>query len=175
MHQYVAGLVALVAILGLSEGSARGESPLEITTKRDTDSAAVRLAQDEAIISLHSPHGISQAVIHRTTEKWPSHVVLHLHLRGLEHFKVTSGEVTLQAAVSSHESPPTVRQWKDADEQTPLNAQSPYLMKIRPVSKDGKPTTTLPPEDGYFEIQLPQALFEENPKLVTMSWIDFYR
>jgi hypothetical protein len=43
------------------------------------------------------------------------------------------------------------------------------------VSDDGKPATTIPLNDGYFEIQLPKALFEDNPKSITVNWIDFYR
>ena len=37
------------------------------------------------------------------------------------------------------------------------------------------PTTTIPLMDGYFEMQLPRAFLEGNPKTITVSWIDFYR
>ncbi len=43
------------------------------------------------------------------------------------------------------------------------------------VGKDGKPAKTIPLDDGYFEMQLPKALFEDNPKSITINWIDFYR
>ncbi|MEX0792751.1 MAG: hypothetical protein WD045_06415, partial [Pirellulaceae bacterium] len=139
------------------------------------DRAQLRAQQGKSVVSLHSPTGISQAVIHRTEEKWPSHVTLHLHLKGLEHLKVTSGELTLEAAVSSQGDHHAVRQWKEGEEKSPLNANSPFWMEIRLIGKDGKPTSTIPLEDGYFEIQLPPALLEENPKSITVSWIDFYR
>ena len=32
-----------------------------------------------------------------------------------------------------------------------------------------------PLKDGYFEMQLSKAFFEDNPKSITLNWIDFYR
>ena len=43
------------------------------------------------------------------------------------------------------------------------------------TDSDGKPVKTIPLKDGYFEIQLPKALFEDNPKSITVNWIDFCR
>ena len=48
-------------------------------------------------------------------------------------------------------------------------------MSIRMVGGDGKPATAIPLKDGYFEMPLPTAFFEGNPKAITLSWIDFYR
>jgi hypothetical protein len=39
---------------------------------------------------VQSPFGISHAVIERKCETWPDALVLRLHLKGLENFKVTS-------------------------------------------------------------------------------------
>ena len=65
--------------------------------------------------------------------------------------------------------------WKDGKEDVPLDAKSPFWMEIRMVDGDGKPTKVIPLKDGYFEMQLPEALFEGNPKSITINWIDFYR
>jgi hypothetical protein len=35
--------------------------------------------------------------------------------------------------------------------------------------------TELPLKDGYFEVTLPRAFFEGNPKSITLNWVDFYR
>jgi hypothetical protein len=43
------------------------------------------------------------------------------------------------------------------------------------VGKDGEPVKSIPLKDGYFEMQLPKALFEHNPQSITLNWIDFYR
>ncbi len=87
--------------------------------------------------------------------------------------KISNGKITLEAAVSSQDG--NVRIWKNGKEDSPLDAKSPYWMEIRMFSDDGKPVRTIPLDDGYFEVQLPKALFENNPKSITISWIDFYR
>jgi len=43
------------------------------------------------------------------------------------------------------------------------------------VGGDGKPAKELPLKDGYFEVALPRAFFEGNPKAITLNWIDCYR
>ena len=164
---------AIVAAIILSVGcaSAADESPFKITTKRDNDNVEVRVEKDKTVISVRSPCGISQADIEQTNGKWPDTVILRLNLKGLENFKVTNGKITLEAAVSSQDS----RQWKDGKEDSPLDSKSPYWMEIRAVGMDGNPTTTIPLNDGHFEMQLPKALLEGNPKSITLNWIDFYR
>lgn len=48
-------------------------------------------------------------------------------------------------------------------------------MEIQMFLKDGEPVKTIPLKDGYFEMELPQALFDDNPKSITLNWIGFYR
>ena len=48
-------------------------------------------------------------------------------------------------------------------------------MDIRILTGDGKSAKELPLKDGYFEMALPRAIFEGNPKSITLSWIDLYR
>ena len=91
----------------------------------------------------------------------------------LENFKISNGKITLEAAVSSQDG--KVRLWKDGKEDLPLDAKSPYWMEMRMFGDDGKQVTTVPLKDGYFEIQLPKAFLEDNPKSITVNWIDFYR
>ena len=109
------------------------------------------------------------------SKNWPNSVTLRLHLKGLEHFKVTNGETTLKAAVSSHGGKQAVRLWLDDKEKSPLNAKSPLWMMVRMMGEDGKSAETIPLKDGYFEMQLPKALLEDDPKSITVNWIDFYR
>jgi hypothetical protein len=76
---------------------------------------------------------------------------------------------------------PLVSEWsatcriKDGKEDAPPDEKSPLWTDIRIVGGDGKPVRELPLKDGYFEVALPRALFEGNPKAITLSWIDFYR
>ena len=166
----ISGLVVLVVA---ATAVADDPPPFKITTKRDNDRVEVKTEKDKVVFTVHSPSGISNAVIERTGEKWPDAVVLRLHLMGLENFKVTNDKVKLEASVSSQDG--KVRLWKDGKEDSPLDAKSPYWMEIRIVGSDGKPSKATPLKDGYFEMALPKALIEGNPKTITVNWIDFFR
>ena len=169
------GLVTLAVTAIMSAATAGDDKapPFKITTKRDNDKVEVRADKEKTVFIVKSPFGISNAVIERTGEKWPDAVVLRLHLKGLENFEASNGKVTLDAAVSSQDG--KVQLWKDGKEDAVLDAKSPYWMEIRMIGGDGKPAKAIPLKDGYFEMALPKAFFEDNPKSFTVEWIDFYR
>lgn len=170
-HILISGLLFLA--VAATTANADDKQPFTITMKRDNDRVAVKAEKDKVVFSVHSPFGISNAVIERADEKWPDAVFLRLHLKGLENFSVSNDKVKLEASVSSQDG--KVRLWKDGKEDTPLDAKSPYWMEIQMVGSDGKPAKTSPLKDGYFEMTLPKAFFEGNPKSITLNWIDFYR
>lgn len=169
--------VALVFLVGVGCLAVAGEQPqdFKITMKRKDDTVEVRVEKDRTVFSVKSPFGISQAVVERKGEKWPEAVVLRLHLKGLENFRASNGKVTLDAAVSIQDRKPKVRLWKDGKEDAPLDEKSPFWMDVRILTRDDKPAKELPLKDGYFEMALPRAFFEGNPKSITLNWIDFYR
>ena len=171
MLEYLAIVAVMTAVLSTGCTNAVEEPQFKITTKRDNDKVEVNVEKDKTVVSVHSPFGISQAGIERTNEKWPDIVMLRLHLKGLETFKVTNGTVTLENAGSGQGE----RQWKDGKEDSLLDVKSSFWMEMRMVGNDGKLATIIPLKDGYFEIKLPNALFEGNPKSITVNWIDFYR
>ena len=170
-----ASLVTLVIVTGMGSPAVVGREPskFEITTKRSDDTVEFRVAKDGAVFSVKSPFGIGQAVVKRTSEEWPGTVVLRLHLKGLEGFKASNGKDTLCAAMSSQDG--TARLWLDGKEDEPIDAKSPNWMVIRIIGNDGKPAKAIPLKDGYFEMVLPKALFDGNPKAISLNWIDFYR
>lgn len=170
-HFLISGLVVLAVTVTTT--AADDTLPFKITTKRDNDTVEVRVDKEKTAFIVKSPFGISDAVIERKGEKWPDAVVLLLHLKGLESFQVTNDEVKLEVSVSSQDG--NVRLWKDGKDESPLDAKSSLWMEIRMVGHDGKPTRAIPLKDGYFEMQLPKVFFEDNPKTITMNWIDFYR
>ncbi len=147
----------------------------KITTKRKDDAVEVRADTDKTVFTVKSPFGISQAVIEREGEKWPDAVVLRLHLKGLSNFRASNGKVSVDAAVAIQDGKEKVRMWKDGKEDAPLDEKSPLWTDIRIVGSDGKPAKELPLKDSYFEMALPRAFFEDNPKAITLNWIDFYR
>ena len=95
--------IVVVAFLSVGCASAAEDPQFKITTKRDNDKVEAKVGKDKAVFSVHSPFGVSQTVIERTDENWSDNVILRLHLKGLEYFKISNGKVTLEAAVSSHD------------------------------------------------------------------------
>ncbi len=174
-HLLAIAFLFLPVIVGLTSCvTAFGDDPpFRITTKGDDDKVEVKVEEGKTHFTVQSPVGISQAIIERSGDNWPTTVMLRLHLKGLEKFKVTNGKDTLEAAVSSQDA--KVRLWKDGKEDSPLDSKHLYWMQIRLVGKDGKPVRAIPLKDGHFEMQLPKPLFEGNPKSITVNWIDFYR
>jgi hypothetical protein len=71
-------MLALAATTTVADDTA----PFKVTIKRDSDRVEVKAEKDKTIFSVHSPFGISHAVIERMGEKWPDAVVLRLHLEG---------------------------------------------------------------------------------------------
>ena len=166
-------ILALATVATLTADD--GIPPFKITTKRDNDRVDVKAEKGKATFSTHSPFGISHAVIERTGETWPDAVVLRLHLKGLENFKVTNGKVRLEGSASLQDGRPVVRLWKDGKEDMLLDAKSPYWIDVRILGDDGKAAKEIPLKDGHFEMVLPKTFFEGNPKSLTVNWIDFYR
>jgi hypothetical protein len=173
--------LAVLLVIGGIALADDGDAPqdqtamFKITTKRKDDSVEVKAEKDRAVFAVKSPFGISQAVIERQEATWPQAVVLRLHLKGLSSFRASNGKVRLDAAVSMEEGKQKVRMWKDGQEDTPVDEKSPLWTDIGSVGGDGKPAKELPLKDGYFEVALPRAFFEGNPKAITLNWIDFYR
>lgn len=168
-------MVCAIAVGSIVTADQLPQAVFKITTKRDTDHVDVDVKSSKAVISIRSPFGISQAVIHRAGESWPEAVTLKLHLQGLESFRVSTGKVTIHAAVSSSDKKPRARIWKDNAENAHLDDKSPYWLDLRMIGSDGNPARTIPLKDGYIEITLPKRLFEGNPQTMTVDWIDFYR
>lgn len=170
--------LVVAALIGLLSGpthSADSPPSFKITTKRDTDKVDVTVEKHKTLFDIHSPFGISQAVIERTAAEWPDSMVLRLHLTGLESFEIKSCDTALRASVSSQGGDKPVRLWKNEAEDKPLDSTSTLWTEIRRIGSDGQPTKTIPLKDGYFEIEIPPALRAGNPQSMTVNWIDFYR
>jgi len=166
---------ACMAATAVGQSAAEdGSPPFRITTKRDNDRVAVTLEKEQVSFAIRSPFGISQAVIERTRGAWPKTVVLQLHLKGLENFKVTSGKLTLEGAASLEDGKRVVRLWQAGKEEMPLDAKSPHWIDVRILNANGEAAKAIPLKDGYFELTLPKVFLDGNPS-VTVDWIDFYR
>jgi hypothetical protein len=157
-----------------SAGPAGKPPSFKITTKRANDSVQVLQEKAKTVLVIKCPFGISNASIERTGAQWPTELLVRLHLKGLENFKAANGKGTLHAAASVQGGKLTLRQWKNGKENQPLDKTSAWWMENRTLDS-GKPATKIPLKDGFFELAIPSAFFDDNPKAITLEWVDFYR
>jgi len=54
----------------------------------------------------------------------------------------------------------------DGEEVSPLDSKSLYWMEIRIMDSGGRSTKALSLKDGYFEMQLPQAILRGQSKVI---------
>ena len=102
-------------------------------------------------------------------------VVVRLRLMGLESLTVSNGKTLLSASVLSHSGNPRLLDVVEDGKEKKVGKDSPYWAEMRGFDSTGKPVTGLPGKGGYFEITLPKALLEGQPKSLEVEWIDFYR
>lgn len=149
-------------------GAGDDVAELEATTRRGTSRVDIEQSGGKTVFDITSQVGIDVAAITRKSEKWPETILVRLHLRGLESFKVETGKMAVEWSVSSSgKNAPRVTLWEGRKE-TPIDQKSPYFSASkRAAGKDGK--------GGHFEVLLPAKLFEGNPEEIVLRWIDFYR
>jgi len=150
-------------------------SSYKISTKHPADRVAIAVEADATVISIRSPGGIGEATLERIGTKWPAKIVLRLHLNGLEDFRISTATTKLSVAVASSAQTPRVRIWKDDQEANPLGPNDRLWIRVGMLDEQRQPTDELPLKSGLFELALPPLLFEQQPKSITLRWIDFYR
>jgi hypothetical protein len=139
--------------------------------RTDTKVRFTELKNDTTIIDVISPFGIDRVTLGRISNKWPPKFSVHLHLRGLESFKVSSGETTVEWKISSVSDNALSVILHQGKQDLQVSDASPYFGEVISVG-DKK---TIPLNEGYFEVKLPTKLLETNPVEIKLSWIDFYR
>jgi hypothetical protein len=144
---------------------------MEVKTRKPEDRVEMKTEGDAATWDVFSPSGIGGATITAAGGKWPATVTVRLRLRGLESLAISNGKVKLAGSVLSHSgNARRVSLTEDGKEQP-----GPAETEIRVLDAAGKPIQGLPDQGGCFEITLPKALLEGQPKSLELNWIDFYR
>lgn len=183
-------LLSMIPIPTVTTADDKGNLLFDVSTNDEPTPTQVVATAAKVEFSIRSVSGIGKAVIRRKTESWPTTVLLRLHLNGLENFRVSNGQVTIGAAVSNA-SPTEYRVWNEADEATSVTSKDPLWIKItQPIERPEAqlvPKNAEPPEakdaeaasvnnvKSFFQIELPLALFKNNPSSLQIEWIDFYR
>ena len=163
-----------VALVAVSDAMAADtQATFDIKIKKPTDQVKVKVERDTATFDVVSQSGIGGATI-MSKGKWPT-VVLRLHLSGLEFLTIGNGKITLNGSVLSHSGNPRLLNVVKDGKENKVEKDSLYWTEIRGFDATGKPVKGLPGKGGYFEITLPKALLESEPKSLELRWIDFYR
>jgi hypothetical protein len=171
----MAALVASIATPLPGWAADKPADDYKITTRKTDDAITVEAEKDKVIFVVKSPSGISRGEIERKGDTWPASVVVRLQLKGLESFRVGNGKDTVDGSVSRVDGKPQARLWKNGKSADVIDAKSPLWMVVRVIGADGKPSTDIPLKGGYFEMTIPAALLAENPKSISLNWVDFQR
>lgn len=147
---------------GLDAEAGRPDTHIRFLTSRD----------DATVVEVKSRFGIDTATLRRTSKQWPHAILVRLHLRGLESFKVRGGENFVEWSVSSTGDHAVRVALLDEDgDGIGIGKDDPYYTELRIVGDE----KSIPLKDGYFEVPLPTRLIKDNPPEIKLSWIDFYR
>lgn len=145
-----------------------------VTAAGEGDEVTVSLEGETAIIDVHSQSGIGQATVELVSGEMPQKIILRLHLKGLERFRLAYDQTVITAQVSSTGGGAMVQTVVSPNgEETPIASDSPFWLDSRIVSDQTPPT--IPLDQGYFELSLPQDFLTAGHRAFTMRWIDFYR
>jgi hypothetical protein len=159
----------------LSVDAQAGDEPVfNVTTKNTDDQINIEYENGITTIDIHSPTGIGPASLVLESGKMPGTIILRLHLKGLEDFRLSSGQMTISASVpNSGMSEAMNQRLISSGRESSITPDHPLWMKIEIVSDQAD--KKIPVEDGYFEITIPKAFIQKAGNSFTVQWIDFYR
>ena len=139
------------------------------TGKFRDDSVLIAVDSDRHTVTIQSPRGISEVILHRLAAQWPERVVVRLHLKGLEDLTVEGGGVIVRGAVSREPETNQIRQWVSPDESVVLTANDPFWLDLRVEGGvQGE-------HRNGFQWTLPWGHRRANPTRVRVAFVDFFR
>ena len=170
-------LMACLLMIGCAAPPGVPETPtpvFSVAAEGDGDELTASVEGQTAVIDVHSRSGIGSAVIKLVSGPFPDNVLVRLHLRGLEEFRLSYDGTAITASVSSGDSRSVFQSvgLPDGGER-PVMPDSPFWLNVQIVSNQATPR--IPLEQGYFEITLPTGFLHEGRHSFSIRWIDFYR
>jgi len=150
----------------------QAEPVFSVSAKNAEDQLVFQYKDNTTTIEINSPFGIGSAKFKLESGDMPERIVLRLHLRGLEEFRLISDQVTIAASVSSSGGLKTQSQRKIfRDSEQIMLAFDPLWLEIEIVSDSEQ----IPLKEGYFEIVFPKGFMQQSGDSFEIQWIDFYR
>jgi hypothetical protein len=140
-----------------------GNGPPQFNAAADKDNQlSLNIENETTVIDIQSPGGIGKADIEFLSGSYPAQIILRLHIKRLEGFRLTYGITTVSASSSGTSDTVTQSLIQPGGSESAITSSSPLWMHIRP-------------EQEYLEITLPRALTQEKTESFSFQWVDFYR
>ncbi len=175
----ICGPLLLLALPWVLTACQASPGPVVVTAVARRPDAQIEVTQTltETLLDVVSPSGIGAADVSLTPGAKPPRLIIRLHLRGLEQFRLIYGDTIITAAVASV-GQPIVRQQRSlvsapATEES-LTAASRLWMPLRLVT-DAASGAKIPLENGFFEVAAPPDLLAGDYRALRFEWIDFFR
>jgi len=100
------GWPAVALMLLAVAGCSRRPAP-PVVVEQDTDARLLVVELPDTVrVEVRSTAGIGRATLERGGARWPQHLVLRLHLAGLEGLELVAGADTVRHSVPSSHGPP---------------------------------------------------------------------
>ena len=164
----------LMSCGGVSAGAQPHEPGFIVITKNPDDQVGLEYENGTSLIDIQSPTGIGSAAFELESGNMPGNMILRLHLKGLEQFRLKSAQQEISAAVAGGDGVTLDHQTLlSSGTETPLLPGHPLWTEIQIVSNQGE--KEIPLEEGYFEVTVPQEFIRNAGKTFEIEWIDFYR
>jgi hypothetical protein len=137
-----------------------------VAVARQNDRITWTVTGNTVRFDVYSPSGIGRAVVRMVAGPHPAHIVLRLHLAGLEELRFAYGATVITVAVAST-GDHAIRQQVvlGAGEEQVIAPDSPYWMQTKLGALTG----------GYIEVELPPAFLRSQQRAFSIAWIDFFR
>ena len=149
MHASYSVLMLCVAV---AMTACTGNGFPQFSAETDQDNHLTLSVENEAtVIDVQSSSGIGKADIEFLSGSYPAQIILRLHIKKLEGFKLTYGMTTVSASSSGTSDTLTQSLAQTDGSERVVTPSSPLWMDIQP-------------EQEYLEITLPKTLTQEKPK-----------
>jgi len=169
--------IAIISWLAACSQPGTVSPTFEVVPHKPETAIAYRVEGDAVIFDVFSQSGIGGADVSLMSGPMPKQILLRFHLKGLESLQFAYGETVITLTVSgseTHDVQETVLQGGIGAQEIPLTPDSPYWMDVNIVASEGT-TTSIPLEDGYFEVTFPIDFLQNDHRTYSLEWIDFYR
>lgn len=150
-----------------------GPTIIEATPTKEGDLVDVQVTGGTATLDVTSQSGIGGAAVEVVSGPFPATVIFRLHLKGLEQFTLSYGDVAVRVAVANDGSGAWQSVVQNGGEQQ-ITPESTYWMPVE-VTAAGAGAPATGSTAKVFQLSAPPDFLATEPPSFTIQWIDFFR